>query len=441
MIESPSYELPPQSIEAEESLLSRMIIDNSPITDIIDILSPNDFYRTAHQKIFTGIINLHLKQEPVDLVTLSNILKETGDLRTVGGATYLATIVDTVPLAVNAEHYAKIIKKASIARQLILTANKISVSAYAPDIDIVEVLDDAQHQIINIGFDLNNETFTTVPNILIERISQIEAMSRKGKKMGIQTGFPDLDRLTGGFRGAQFIIIAARPRIGKTAFMMNLANNMAFSGHKVGIFSIEMDKEDLIDRLIASRSGINLTKLVTGQKLTNEEWEKINKAAESIYKYQMIIDDTGGLQIQELKRRARKMLKEGVEIIFIDQLSKIGGGKGNGFYEKTSYLVNEIAVLKKELRIPVCLLAQINRKLEDRSNKKPTLGDLKATGSLEEDADIILLGHRKYEYTKAEEDLHHAEWEIAKHKQGAGMNMEMDWNGKTVTFKSITRRY
>lgn len=441
MIEHQTYALPPQSVEAEESLLSRIIIDNSSFADIVGILSSNDFYRTAHKKIYAGIIRLHLKQEPIDLVTLSNILKETGDLQAIGGSTYLATIVDTVPLAVNAEHYAKIIKKASIARQLIATANKISVLAHTHDGNIMEILDDAQHQIINIGFDLDNENFATASNILMERIAQIEAMSKKGKELGIQTGFPDLDRLTGGFRGAQFIVIAARPRIGKTAFMMNMASNMAFRGHKVGIFSIEMDKEDLVDRLISSKSGINLTKLITGQTMTSEEWGKINKAAESIYKYQIIFDDTGGLHIQELKRRARKMLKDGVEIIFIDQLSKIKGGKGNGFYEKTSYLVNEIAVLKKELRVPVCLLAQINRKLEDRSNKKPTLGDLKATSSLEEDADIVLLGHRQYEYTKAEEDLRHAEWEIAKHKQGAGMNMEMDWNGKTVTFHSLERDY
>lgn len=433
------YKLPPNSIEAEESLISGILINNDTLSDIIDILIPEDFYRTAHQKIFSGIIKLHVKKEPVDLVTLPNILKEAGMLEEIGGATYLVTLVETVPLAVNPEHYAKIIKKASVARQLIEAANEIANSAYDSNGNIVDILDAAQSKIININFDMDNNNFISISELIPKRIDQYEEMSNQKRVLGIQTGFADIDRLTGGLKGSKFIVIAARPRVGKTALMMNMATNMAKAGHKIGIFSIEMDKEELVDRLISSKSGVNTIKLASGWGLNSEEWEKITYAAERIYEYPIIIDDTGGLKIQELKRRARKMVKDGIEIIFIDQLSKIRGGKGRSEYEQRSYIVNEIAILKKELRIPICLLAQINRKLEDRTNKKPTLGDLKSTGSLEEDSDLVLLGHRKYEYTKAEEDRHHAEWEIAKHRQGATCNIKMYWNGKTVTFSSLQR--
>ena len=433
------YRLPPQSIEAEEALLSRIFFDSKVLVDIVDILQPNDFYRSAHQKIFSGIMKLFLKKEPIDIVTVPEILKEMDVLEEIGGATYIVTLVETVPLAVNAEHYAKIIKKASVARQLIVATNDIATSAYTANGNIVEVLDNAQSMLLNINLDIGSFNFTTSAELIMQRISQIEKMSKEGRPMGIQIGFSSFDYLTGGLKGSKFIIIAARPRIGKTALMLNVTNNIAASGHKVGIFSIEMEKEELIDRQISSKSGVNLTKLTSGRGITPDDWATIHSAAETIYNYQIVIDDTGGLRLQELKRRARQMLKDGVEIIFIDQLSKIRGGKGNSEYEKRSYIVNEIAILAKELRIPVCLLAQINRKLEDRQNKKPTLGDLKSTGSLEEDADIILLGHRDYEYTKNEEDMHHAEWELAKNKQGATTDMDMYWDGKTVTFSLLQR--
>lgn len=440
MIDKSLDKIPPQAIDAEQSIISGILVDSKTLLDVIDIILPEDFYRSAHQTIFSGIIRLHSKKEPIDIITITNFLRESGCLEEIGGATYLTMIYDTVPIAINAEQYAKIVKKASVARKLIEVANEIANSAYEANGNIVEVLDEAQSKIINITFDMDADNFVSIAELIPDRIDQYEEMSKQKKVLGIQTGFTDIDRITGGLKGSKFVVIAARPRIGKTALMMNMAINMAKAGKKVGIFSIEMDKEELADRLISSTSGINSIKLSSGQGINEQEWERINSAAERIYEYPITIDDTGGLKIQELKRRARKMVKNGIEIIFIDQLSKITGGKGRSEYEQKSYIVNEIAILKKELRIPICLLAQINRKLEDRQNKKPTLGDLKSTGSLEEDPDIILLGHRKYEYTKAEEDKHHAEWEIAKHRQGATCNIQMYWNGKTVTFSSLQER-
>ena len=435
MIDNSLYKLPPQNIEAEQSILASCLITSDAL-EFTENLLPSDFYRTAHQKIFQVIISLLDKKQPIDLITVMTKLKESKQLDEIGGAIYLSELTD-IPIATGIKHYISMVKSTSIARQLIEASNEIANLAYQSNGNIIEVLEEAQTKIININFDLDNDNFVSVSDLTMQRVEQYEKMASSKKVLGITTGFSGLDRLTGGLKGSKFIIIAARPRIGKTALMMNLASNMAKAGHKVGIFSIEMDKEELIDRMISSKSEVNTIKLASGQWISSEEWVKIHDAAAKIYEYPIIIDDTGGLKIYELKRRAKKMVKEGVEIIFIDQLSKIRGGKGKTEYEQKTYIVNEIAILKKELRIPICLLAQINRKLEDRQNKKPTLGDLKSTGSLEEDADIILLGHREYEYTKAEEDINKAEWEIAKQKQGATCNLHMHWNGKTVTFSSI----
>jgi replicative DNA helicase len=259
-----------------------------------------------------------------------------------------------------------------------------------------------------------------------------------GHEPGIKTGFRSIDSLTGGFWGALFIIIAARPGIGKTAFMLNMAKNMASCGHRVGIFSIEMDKESLIDRQIASLSGINSIRLRTG-RIGTEDWKAINQAAEKIYNLPIVIDDTGGLTIQELKRRARLMAKKGAEIIFIDQLSKIRGGTGQSDWEKRSCVVNELAEFKKELRIPIVLLAQINRKAED--TRKPSLNHLKSTGSLEEDCDLCLIGHRDFPYTRKPEDETKANWELAKNRNGATTDIPMQWDGKTTTFYEVVANY
>lgn len=431
--------LPPQNIEAEESLLCSCLL-NDP-AEILDILVPEDFYKPAHQKIFRAISSLKKAQQPIDLTSTTTELRLMDCLPECGGATYLSKLLDEIPQAVNPPYYAKLIKSASVGRRIISKANDIANSIYKTTItngNIVELLDKAQADILDINFDLGHETFTTFPNLCMSRIDQYEELS-KGKVLGLKTGFPSLDYLTGGFWGSKLIVIAARPRIGKTAIMLNMAKNMAQRGHNIGIFSIEMDKEELMDRQIAGESGINSIRLATGYNITAEEWRKIHEAAGKIYNYSIIIDDTGGITIQEIKRRSRKMVKQGVEMIFIDQLSKIRGGAGKSEYEQRSFIVNELATLKKELRIPICLLCQINRNADNRPNNKPTLSDIKSTGSVEEDADILLIGHRPFLYTKDPKDEGLATWELAKHRQGPTRNIEMRFDEKTTTFYEIAK--
>jgi replicative DNA helicase len=441
--------LPPQNIEAEESLLCACLLSgkvrlSDDLSGIADALTPDDFYKTAHKHIFTAVANLLKNKQVVDLSTVYLELKRLGLEKSAGGATYLSKLTDQ-PIATDMVYYTKLVKAAAVGRKIIETAQEIAVSVYdqaLPTADsVVELLDKAQASMLNINFDLNIGTFIPFADACHQRVDDYESMYKIGRVPGVRTGFRTIDLLTGGFYGSKLIVIAARPRVGKTALMLNMAKNIAADGHKVGIFSIEMDKEELLDRQIAGISGINSIKLSTGYGITPDDWGKIHEAANKIYTLPIFIDDTGGLTVQEIKRRARIMKKAGVKIIFIDQLSKIRGGQGRSEYEQRSFILNELATLKKELRIPICLLAQINRNADNRPNSKPTLQDLKSTGAIEEDADIVIIGHRPFLYTQKEEDERKATWEIAKHRQGATKNVDMFFDAKTTTFYELTKEY
>jgi replicative DNA helicase len=429
------YHIPPQSLEAEESVISAIIVRNETYLDIADILTPSDFYRSAHQKIFAAIVKLFSNKKPVDLAILSDCLRNQGQLEEIGGAVYLAKLIDEVPLAVNAPHYAKIVREKSCLRQLIEKANTI-VKYCFEDRDANIILDDAQREINDINISGQNETFTTMEELTCQTYEYLEALGAGKAPKGIKTGFWELDMLTGGFFGSKLIVLGARPRIGKTSMMLNMARNMARNSHIVGIFSIEMDKEELDISLLSAESGINSMRLKIGSGPSKYDWEKIQEASAQKSKWPIIIDDTGALPIMELCRRARKMKKIGCEIIFIDQFSKIKGNRRKTKFEEATEIVECLGDLKKELRLPIVLLAQINRKLEDRANKKPILADLKNTGQLEEEADIALLLHREEEYYPLPENKGMANLEIAKHRGGPCRDITLNWDAKRTLFTS-----
>ena len=381
------YHIPPQSLEAEESLIASILVNNSIFLDIFDLVVPSDFYRASHQKIFRAIFDLFSRKEPVDLTTLSNELRKRGQLEQIGGSTYLSNVIDQVPFAVNAPHYARIVREKACLRNLIETANVIVKRCFEDRDNAIDILDDAQKRINDIAISGQNETFTTMKKLTEQTYEYLESLNANKAPKGIKTGFWELDMITGGFIGSKLIVLGARPRIGKTSLMVNMSANMARNGHKVGIFSIEMDKEELDISLLSAESGINSMRLRFGKGPDRYDWEKIVEASERKSKWPIIIDDTGALPIMELCRRARKMKRIGCEIIFIDQFSKIKGDRRKTKFEEATEIVERLGDLKKELRLPVVLLAQINRKLEDRGNKKPTLADLKNTGQLEEEAD------------------------------------------------------
>jgi replicative DNA helicase len=437
MTKDPSlYNLPPQSIEAEESVLSSIMVNNDIFLAVADILTPGDFYRSAHQKVFSAMVKLVSQNEPVDLTTLSNILKKQNQLEEIGGSSYLVKIIDEVPLAINAPHYAKIVREKASLRELIEKANTIIRRCYNGQGEAGLILDEAQREITSINIAGQNETFTTMEKLTYQTYEYLETLNAGRAPKGIKTGFWELDMLTGGFIGSKLIVLGARPRIGKTSIMLNMAASMAKNGHKVGIFSIEMDKEELDISLLSAESGINSMRLRMGSGPDKYDWEKIVRASEKKSKWPVIIDDTGALPIMELCRRARKMKRDGCEIVFIDQFSKIRGDRRKNKFEEATEIVERLGDLKKELRMPVVLLAQINRKLEDRGNKKPTLADLKNTGQLEEEADIALLLHREEEYYPSPENKGKANLEIAKHRGGPCRDIALNWDAKRTLFTS-----
>ncbi len=430
--------LPPQDIQTEQSILSSCLLDSESLTIALDILQPEDFYKTSHQKIFKTIQHLVSHKKPVDLTTVAACLLESKEINEVGGASYLSTLLTECPIAVNIETYAETVKSKAILRTLIkIQTQNISKCYEATTENTPDLLDNIQKSVLSVEVGGHKNNFISMSELTGKSYIRYENLQAGKGSKAIKTGLPSVDQITGGgFRGSKLILIAARPRIGKTSMMTSMSKNMAVRGHKVGIFSIEMDASELDDRFTSAETGINSLKLSSGKGLGAEDWTAINEAAEEKVRWNILISDEGGLNILKLKREARKMKKAGVEIIFIDQLSKIKSGIKGSLYEQNTYIVNELATLKKELRMPIVLLAQISRRL-DRSKNKPTLGSLKSTGSLEEDADIILFIHRSYEYSKNEEEKYKGVLEVAKQRSGPCRSIELNWVPKTTTFTEM----
>jgi len=421
--ETTSHHLPPQNLEAEESLLSAILIDNSSLIDILDIVTAEDFYRSAHKVIFDAIIDLFSKNEPIDLITLTNILRKKKQLDEIGGATYLAKLVDTVPLAVNAQHYAKIINEKANLRRLIEKANEITKRCFEDSEDVVEVIDFAERSIFEISGDKVGPSFYPISKIIGESIDTLE--KRQGNKSittGVPTGFNKLDTLTSGLQKSDLIIIAARPGMGKTAFALNIARNAAIEADiPVSIFSLEMSKEQLAMRLLSSEAKVNSTR-IRGGFLTKDDWLRINDAAGKLYEAPIYIDDSPSLTALELRAKARRMkIEKDIGLIIIDYLQLM---KTRGFAERRDLEISEISrslkALAKELDVPVVALSQLNRKLEERTDKRPQLSDLRESGALEQDSDVVMFIYREDEYNKDENNPKKGTAEILLKKQRNG---------------------
>jgi len=430
---------PPQNIDAEESVIAGCLMFPEFASGFAGLIKPDDFYRTQNGVIFAEICKLVEKRQQVDALIICDRLKDAifpGDL---GIAQYIAE-VSTAPVPSNAEHYAGIIKDASTSRKTIQTCQK-AISDLSSGEPIAEVINKLQSSTLDLGAD-SADKFYTMEDLAHSSIERYEAMRKQAiSEKRIKTGFHLLDHLTGGISGSKLIIIAARPGVGKTAFMCNLIENMAKARRRCGVFELEMDKEELEDRWFSSLSGINSARLTSSQELTRGEWDDISRVAAAKASWPVILDDTGGLTIAEIKRRCRKMKSMGAEIIFIDQLSKIKGNRKLDIFERNTEHVEELGSLKKELRIPIVLLAQLNRDLEKRPihERKPRLSDLKNTGQLEEEGDMVLLGYRPWLYSQKPEDEPKAEWELAKHRGGPISNMEMVWVAKHARFENIAK--
>ncbi|MDM8550140.1 replicative DNA helicase [Desulfobacterales bacterium HSG2] len=403
----PQGRLPPNNIEAEESLLGAVILDNSTLLDIIEILSPEDFYKPAHQKIFTAIIELFTKDEPIDITTLLNILREKKQLEKIGGAAYLAYLMHEVPLAVNAPHYAKIVRDKACLRRLIEKANTITARCYNDEGNVDDVIDFAENAVFEISEDKINPSFHPISRIVDIAIDMIEA--RQGNQAlvtGVPTGFGKLDEMTAGFQPSDLIIIAARPSMGKTAFALNIARNAAVdSGVPVAIFSLEMSKEQLGMRILCAEAKVDSSSLRRGF-LGKDEWRRITDASSVLTNIPIFIDDSPGISAIEIRAKSRRLkLNEDIGLIIIDYLQLI---RGRSSTERRDLEIAEISrslkALAKELNIPVVALSQLNRKLEERADKRPLLSDLRESGSLEQDSDVVAFIYREEVYSKETKD-------------------------------------
>ncbi|MBW1891158.1 MAG: replicative DNA helicase [Deltaproteobacteria bacterium] len=433
------HKIPPQNLEAEESILSAILLDNSTLLDVLETLISEDFYRSAHAKMFAAITELFEKNEPVDLVTLANILKEKGQLDEVGGATYLAKLVDTAPLAVNAQHYARIIRDKASLRQLIERSNEIATRCFEDSGDVDDVIDFAEKAIFEIAGNKNKKSFYPLSQIIGQNIDALE--ERQGNKTlvtGVSTGFSRLDNLTSGFQNSDLIILAARPSMGKTALALNIARNAAIDANTpVVVFSIEMSKEQLSMRMLCSEARIDSSRLRSGF-FSREDWVSLTNAAEVLSDAEIYIDDSPDLSAMAIRAKARRLkMDKNIGLVIIDYLQLM---KGRASAERRDLEISEISrslkALAKELDIPVVALSQLNRKLEERHDKRPQLSDLRESGALEQDADVVAFIYRDDVYNKDENNPNKGIAELLLKKQRNGPTGEVK-----LTFISTYTRF
>jgi len=437
--------LPPQNLEAEESILSSILIDNNTLFEVLEILSPDDFYRSVHQKIFTGISELFFRNEPIDLVTLTNILRERDWLESIGGAAYLANLVDTAPLAVNAQHYAKIIHDKACLRRLIEKTNTIAKRCFEDRGDVENIIDFAESSIFEISENKIKAAFYPIGKLIEGNIDVLE--ERQGNKAlvtGVASGFTKLDELTAGFQNSDLIIIAGRPGMGKTALALNIAKNAAVDHNTpVAIFSLEMSKEQLSLRMLSSESKIDSSRLRRGF-ITQEDWIKITDAAGVLSQSPVFIDDSPSISALEIRAKSRRLkMDKNIGLVIIDYIQLM---KGRVSAERRDLELSEISrslkALAKELNLPVVALSQLNRKLEERSDKRPQLADLRESGALEQDADVVAFIFRDELYNKDENNPNKGKAEIllAKQRNGPTGTAVLTFLEKYTRFENYTAR-
>jgi replicative DNA helicase len=443
-IDTSLHKIPPQNLEAEQSILGGILLDNHALNDVLEILNAKDFYSEAHRRIFAAIIELADKNEPSDLITLSSALKDKNQLEHVGGMTYLASLVDNVPSAANVAHYAKIVKEKAILRGLIGTATEILTKSYDTGADVDHVLDEAEHAIFEISENKIKPAFFSIKDIVKDSFKTIEKLyERKELVTGVPTGFQKIDELTSGLQKSDLIIIAGRPSMGKTAFALNIARYAALEENvTVAIFSLEMAKEQLAIRMLASEAKVDSQRIRRGF-LGETDWPKLTTAAGRLSEAPIYIDDTPAIMVLEMKAKARRLKAEsGLGLIILDylQLMRSGGSKDSREQE-ISEISRSLKALAKELSVPVVALSQLNRKVEDRINKRPQMADLRESGAIEQDADLIAFIYRDEVYNKVEEGSEKgmAEIIIGKQRNGPTGIVKLAFLEKYTCFENLAR--
>ncbi|MEJ9226208.1 MULTISPECIES: replicative DNA helicase [Priestia] len=437
--------LPPQNIEAEQALLGAIFLEPSSLTLASEMLIPEDFYRASHQKIFTCMLKLSDQGEPVDLVTVTSELADQKILEEVGGVSYLSDLANSVPTAANVEYYGKIVEEKSILRRLIRTATHIASEGYAREDEVEVLLNEAEKNILEVAQRKNSGVFQNIKDVLVQTYDDIEVLhNRKGDITGIPTGFSDLDRMTAGFQRNDLIIVAARPSVGKTAFALNIAQNVATkTDENVAIFSLEMGAQQLVMRMLCAEGNIDAQRLRTGS-LTADDWGKLTMAMGSLSNAGIYIDDTPGIRVGEIRSKCRRLKQEGgLGMILIDYLQLIQGNgrSGENRQQEVSEISRALKSLARELEVPVIALSQLSRGVEQRQDKRPMMSDIRESGSIEQDADIVAFLYREDYYEKDTENQNIIEIIIAKQRNGPVGTVQLAFVKEYNKFVNLERRF
>ncbi|RFU62490.1 replicative DNA helicase [Peribacillus glennii] len=437
--------IPPQNIEAEQAVIGAIFLEPSALTLASEILIPEDFYRSSHQKIFNVMIKLNDLGKAVDLITVTEELAASKNLEEVGGVSYLSEVAASVPTAANIEYYARIVEEKSLLRRLIRTATNIAQEGYSREDEVESLLGEAEKNIMEVAQRKNTGAFQNIKDVLVKTYDNIEVLTnRKGDITGIPTGFAELDRMTAGFQRNDLIIVAARPSVGKTAFALNIAQNVATKTEEnVAIFSLEMGAEQLVMRMLCAEGNINAQNLRTGS-LTDEDWRKLTMAMGSLSNAGIYIDDTPGVRIGDIRSKCRRLKQEqGLGMILIDYLQLIQGNgrSGENRQQEVSEISRSLKALARELQVPVIALSQLSRGVEQRQDKRPMMSDIRESGSIEQDADIVAFLYRDDYYDKESENKNIIEIIIAKQRNGPVGTVSLAFVKEYNKFVNLERRF
>lgn len=428
--------IPPQSLDAEQSVLGAILLDKDAIVEVAPFLKPNHFYQEKHANIYEAMVNLYEEREPVDVVTVSEKLKKSKVLKQVGGASFLSDLVNKVPTSAHVENYAKIVKDLATKRELISQASKLVEDSFDEGQELSSILDKAEKAIFGLSQQHLARNFIPIKDALAESFDRLDELHKQaGGIRGVPSGFKDIDNTLAGFQKSNLIILAARPGMGKTSLALNIAQHVTVD-HKipVGFFSLEMSQEELVDRLLVSQADIDAWKLKTG-KLNEADFTKLSDAMGELAEAPLYIDDTPGMSIMEMRTKARRLQAEyGVQLLVVDYLQLAHARNLENRVQEISEVSMGLKNLARELRVPVISLSQLSRAVEHRGIKRPQLADLRESGGIEQDADVVM-----FLYREDEEDLENCKLYVAKHRNGPTATINLRFRGDRIKFYGVEK--
>ena len=431
--------VPPQDIEAEQAVIGSMLTDQDAVSSAIETLKPEDFYREDNKIIYEAILNIYNRAEPIDIITLKAELSSMNKLEAVGGLEYIAVLPDKVPTTANVDRYIKIVEEKAMLRNLIKTANEILNMGYEPTEEPERVMDLAEKKIFDVMQKKSQKGYTPIKDVLVESFEEL--YNQKQHVTGVPTGFIDLDRMTAGLHGSEFILIAARPAMGKSAFALNIGAYAATRANiPVAIFSLEMAKDQVANRILCSEALVDSNAVRTGE-LTDEDLSKLAETSGELSQAQIFIDDTAGISVMEIRAKCRKLkLEKNIGLVIIDYLQLVqGSGKTSSREQEIAEISRSLKILAKEIEVPVIALSQLSRAVEARPDHRPMLSDLRESGSIEQDADIVMFLYRDDYYNEDSEKKNQAEVIIAKQRAGSTGTVDLAWLGQYTKFANLDK--